>query len=146
MLLYSVEGDVMQTEKRGVVIQITMFVLFFFIGIFTILEGAFAGLPNWLKIARIIAIVAVVVGGAIWVMLTKKESFLVIARKFLTIIYISLWTMFGSLLLTILNMYLFEGDVALYFYIISGSIMTVASLLGALVSLKMFFSKNAGND
>lgn len=146
MLLYSMEGDDMQTEKRGVVIQITLFVLFFFIGVFTILEGILLGLPMWLKITRIATFVVVVGGGITWLLLTRKEAFIVIEKKFLTYIYIALWTMFGSLLLTILNMYLANDKVANYIYIIAGSIMTISALFGGLISLKMFFTKNAGND
>lgn len=136
----------MQIEKRGVVVQTTLFIIFFFLGIFTFLQGVIGGFPSWLNILRIVSFAIVVASGVAWLLLTKKESFLVIDKKYATAINISLWIMFVALLLSIINMYFLKEKAADYFYIISGSIMTVTSLFGTLVSLKVYFSKNAGND
>lgn len=131
----------MQTLKRGIIVQITLFTIFFLLGIIYVLHETVFTVEWWIRMP---ALGLAILGGVIWGLLTNKEAFVIVDRKQVKCIYGAIVSIFVALLLTIVSTYF--GSFATYLNIIGGSAMILASVFGGFISFKIFFSDNAGNE
>ncbi len=135
----------MHTQKRGVVIQIVLYSVFSFMGIDYIVREFVNPELVLVRVIELSGIFLILGLGVLWFLLTKKEAFIIMDRKWVKILYACLSIIFVALLTTIFTGS-FVPAVEKILNIIAGSLMVAASAVGIYVSLKAYFSKNAGND
>ncbi len=127
----------MHLLKRSVVFQIALFTFFIFLGARYILKQL---VPDSLvfQIVEISFLSLVAIGGIIAVFKTKKEDYLIVDRRSMTLVRLALYGIALGLIIGLLGNFISEYKE--YFLIIAGGIIAIASLLGLYVSIKIISS------
>ncbi len=124
----------MQTLKRGIIVQIVMFIFFFLFGIDYILRELIVRGTLFIVI-EFVCLGLLVALGVTWYLLTKKDAIIIADKQLVNYTKISLFIVAGGLILSVLS-YAF-GSVKQYVLISSGIIVGLAALFGLYASLKM---------
>jgi len=121
------QGGFMQTFKRSIVLQMAIFMFFFFFGLDDVLRALIQRSTIY-TIFEGVGFVLVIAAGVIWYLKTSKETIVIVTDKELTILKYVLYVIAFSLILGVLTSGFENGQ--LYFRILSGAITSIASLFG----------------
>jgi hypothetical protein len=124
----------MHLLKRSVVFQVALFTFFIFLGARYILKELVSDSLVF-QIVEISFLSLIAIGGVIAVMKTKKDEYLIVDRKPMILIRISLYGVALGLIIGLLGNLI--GDYSAYFRIIAGAVLAIFSLLGLYVSIKI---------
>jgi len=129
----------MQMLRRSIVLQIVFYTGFFFYGVDYILRFLITR-DTLFKVLELVFLGVVIVGGIIWYFMTKKDDLVVVNQRDTQHIKIVLYVIAGALILGIFSSLLPNYET--YLMVISGSVMSLASLYGLYVSVKIFITND----
>lgn len=127
----------MQTLKRSIVLQIVFYTGFFFYGLDYILRSLITR-DTLFKVLELVFLGLIVIGGIVWYFLTKKDDLAVISHKDTSQIKIVLYVIAGALILGLFASFFKAYET--YFMIISGAVMSLGSLYGLYLSIKIYIA------
>lgn len=127
----------MHILKRSVVFLIALFTFFIFFGARYILKEL---VPDSLvfQIVEISFLSLIALGGIVAVIKTKKDDYLIVDKKQMTLVKLALYGVAIGLFINLLGVFL--PDYQAYFMIIAGAVIAVASLPGLYISIKIISS------
>lgn len=125
----------MQMLRRSIVLQIVFYTGFFFYGVDNILRSLIPR-DTLFKVLELVFLGVVILGGIIWYFMTKKDDLVVVNQRDTQHIKIVMYVIAGALILGIFSSLLPNYET--YLMVISGSAISLASLYGLYISIKVF--------
>lgn len=124
----------MHLLKRSAIFQIALFTFFLFLGATYILRQIIQESTLY-TIIEITFLALVFLGGIVCVLKTKKDDYLVVDKALLNLVKFALYGVSLGLVIGLLGGVFVEYRQ--YFIIIAGSIMSLSSLFGLYLSIKI---------
>ncbi len=127
----------MHLLKRSVVFLIALFTFFIFFGARYILKQLVSDSLVF-QIVEISFLSLIALGGIVAVVKTKKDDYLIVDKKQMTLVKLAMYGVAIGLFIGLLGVFL--PDYQTYFVIISGAVIAISSLPGLYISIKIISS------
>lgn len=127
----------MHLLKRSVVFLIALFTFFIFFGARYILKQLVSDSLVF-QIVEISFLSLIALGGIVAVIKTKKDDYLIVDKKQMTLVKLAMYGVAIGLFIGLLGAFL--PDYQTYFVIISGAVIAISSLPGLYISIKIISS------
>lgn len=124
----------MHLLKRSIVFQIALFTFFIFFGVNYILREIIQ-VNTLYTIVQIAFLSMVAIGGVICVIRTKKDDYVIVDKPLLNFVKFALYGLAAGLMIGLISS--FFQDFQAYFLIIAGAVISLSSLFGLYISIKI---------